>query len=1007
MSVRLSARRLFGIVVSRSDHTSTAILIGIGFSTVLTLIILRGVLFAKGFVGFEDAVFNQDMYWNRDIHLYAWRQLVGTDGFRYLLTYPLFISSHLFSDPGLYSKFLLFIVYFMIGTISFAVVFAWLKDRKTKVPLAYAGALVGALVYTLNPLTTVLMYDFIGLFSYALLPLTFYLIRSALRQTSFSLAHTLKYAIFLSLILIPASTMYHMFTLHVIVGIVTGLGEIIPRLLSERRQAKRYLFYCFSLTTLIVLFFVLLWAYYALPNFVMQSPEKMEYRHIIISSADVIEVSVRAQLQNVVRGFGYIGDWNGMYDCSGTFRFLWLVSTCVAPILAFAAIIRKFRHRDIIVLGFLVLIGIVLSKGPNWPFGSQYLWVFSHFELPFTTGGLYYPIRARPLIFLPYAFLSALMVTEILKAINVGESPGVQTTTWPRAARILKTIDLRKRFRGEHVGKSISVAIVILVCSAICIASFPLFSGDERGTMNTMVVPQPYQDMNDWLNSDNGDYRVAWLPPSELPEWNPHKDSADIWGRFYLNYLPARLTSKPLTSEKGMGTSGNWPAERDRLEQYIYQWLVNQPGSSIGKLLAMENCKYIIYHDDILDRERFTDLLTRLRENSDLTQVYNQDYIYIFENKDYQPYVQIQNTGVLVVGRLDSLGFLTETNPDVPDGRSCIFLEQNVLSGEQLEDTLKFTDSVVFYGNKDFDDFTLSSLDGDYYYPALDCWTNDYRSPWTRDFFYSTRWLNAATGPGNPWDFDLNLGIMHTDEPESELNFKVKTAEASYEIWVRNFVGNTGTSLEAYVDGQAMGEINSYSSSLQGFKWQRMGQRVFDKGQHEIVLKTTADGFNAVNAIAVVPKTTLDQHRDALTNWISDSDIKLVYSSYPSGTADSPGNEPKGEVLGYSRLSRTKIEVTVQVSEPCILSFGESYNDSWIATDSQGRLPKIVLNSVTNGFLLERTGTYEITLEFEMENHLRTGKVISGLTLGILLGTLALIYCLEGKRGKPTGSTQR
>ncbi len=108
-----------------------------------------------------------------------------------------------------------------------------------------------------------------------------------------------------------------------------------------------------------------------------------------------------------------------------------------------------------------------------------------------------------------------------------------------------------------------------------------------------------------------------------------------------------------------------------------------------------------------------------------------------------------------------------------------------------------------------------------------------------------------------------------------------------------------------------------------------------------------------------------------------------------------------------SRLSRTKIEVTVQVSEPCILSFGESYNDSWIATDGQSRLPKVVLNSVTNGFLLERTGTYEITLEFEMENHLRTGKIISGLTLLILLGTLAVIFCLERKRGKPTGSTKR
>ena len=962
------------------ENNKTAILIGLGFSTVLTLIILRGVLFAKGFVGYEDAVFNQEMYWNRDIHLYAWRQLVGTDGFRYLLTLPLFISAYLFSDPGLFSKFLLFIVYTLIGTIFFAVVFAWLRDRKTTPPLAYAGALIGALVYALNPITTVLMYDFIGLFSYAFLPLTFYLTRSALRQTSFSFVRTLKYAIFLSLILIPASTMYHMFTLHVIVGVVTGLGEIIPRVVTGRKQAKSYLLYVSGLTGLTILFFTLLWAYFLLPNVVLQSIEKTEYRHVFISSANVIGFTVKAQLQNVVRGFGFNGDWGGMYDCSGVFRIFWLISTTVVPILAFAAIIRKFKDRDVILLGLLVLVGIILSKGPNWPFGNQYLWVFSHFELPFTTGGLYYPIRARPLIFLPYAFLSAIMVTEILKRIHWG-----------------------KLWRG----KFLSVTTVVVVSSAICISAFPLFSGDLRGTMNPIVVPQPYQDMNDWLNKDEGDYRVAWLPPSDVPEWNPHKYSADTWASLHLNYFPARLTSKPLTSESGMGTWGNWPAERDRLEHYIYKLLDSGQTTSVGELLAMENGKYAVYHDDTLDREVYQQFLANLAETDDLTQVYNQDYIYIFENNDYQPYVQIQNKGVLVVGGLDSLGLLTTTDLDVPDKRSFVFLEQKGVSDEQLEDMLKFTDSIVFYGNKNLDDFALSSLDREYHYPALDCWTNDYHSPWTRDFFYASTWLGAAYRSGNPWDFDLGLGIMRTEKPESELNFKVKTDEDSYEIWVRNFVGNTGNSLEAYVDGQTMGEINSYSATSDGFKWQRIGQLAFDEGQHEIVLKTTADGFNAVNAIAVVPKATLDQHRDALTNWISDSNIKLVYSSDSPSPVDSLGSEPKGEVLGYDRLSRTKIAVSVHVSELCILSFGESYNRSWIATDSQGRLPKIVLNSVTNGFLLERTGTYQIILDFEMENHLNTAKIISGLTLGILLGTLALIYCLERKRGKPTGSTQR
>jgi hypothetical protein len=991
------------------NSNRTAILVGLGFSTILTVVILRGILFAKGFVGLEDAVFNQDMYWNRDIHLYAWRQLVGTDGFRYLFAYPLFVFGYLFNDPGLFSKFLLFLVYALIGTISFATVFAWLNERKTKPLLAYAGAVVGALVYTMNPLTTVLMFDFIGLFSYAFLPLTFYLTRSALRQSSYSFTTTLKYGILLGLILIPASAMYFMFTLHIIVAVMTGVAEIIPKLLSQRGQAKSYLLYCLSLTALTILLFAALWAYFLLPNFIVQSPDKMEYRHVFVSAANVLEYSSRAQLLNVVRGLGYGGDWNGIYSCSGVLRVLWLGCTCVAPILAFTAIVRKFRDRGIITLGLLVLVGIALSKGPNWPFGSQYLWVFSHFELLFTTGGLYFPLRARPLIFLPYAFLSALAVTEILQAIRLRASLAIQTAVLPTYTGVLKTIDSGRRLKRKWLAAFMPAAALIMICSAACIASFPLFSGDARNTMNPVMMPRPYSDMNDWLNSDNEDYRVAWLPPSDSPEWNPHKDSADAWAQSHLNYLPARLSSKPLTSEGGMGSlSGNWPAERDRLEQYIYQLLSTGQTSSIGKLLAMENGKYVIYHDDTLDKATFAQLFTNLCQADDLARVYSRDYISIFQNEDYHSYIQVQSKGVLVVGGLDSLSLLTRADMSIPDGRSSIFLEQNVLTAAQLEDTLRFTDSIVFYGNKSFDDFTLSSLGGEWDYPALDCWTKDSNSPWTRDFFYSTNWYRicAQSNQGNPWDFDLNLGIMYTNEACAELNFKVQAArDDSYEIWVRNLVSDNGNGLQAYIDGKNIGGIDSYSATSDGFKWQRVGQHDLEEGQHEIVLKTTANGFNAVNTIAVVPKTTMDQHRDALTNWIDDSNIKLVYSSDSLGPVDSPKSEPEGEVLGYERLSRTRIAVAVLVSEPCILSFGESYNDSWIATDDGGnRLPKIVLNSVTNGFLVERTGTYEIVLEFDMESHLKTGKIISGLTLAIVIGALILIHWWDRRKAKSHGT---
>jgi hypothetical protein len=814
------------------------------------------------------------------------------------------------------------------------------------------------------------------LFSYALLPLTFYFTRAAFRQRSYSLMAILKYGTILGLILMLATTMYYVFTLHIVVLFVTALGQIVPRLVQQRRQAKGYLLYSSCLTGLTAAVFLLLWAWYILP-FLISHPFAMPaFRNIQVQHP---LVGQDGSLFNVVRMLGSDDPDMGVLACAGAFRTAWLCATLAVPVLAIIAAILRPKSRDTIVLVVIAIIGVFLAKGPTGPFGNQYLWLFSHFQLPFATGGLYAPIRAIPLLILPYALLSSFPVTRILEMVGIGKRP------W---GRILSVTTVS--------------AVYAFICALICISSFPLLSGNNRGTMNPMLVPQPYSDVNSRLGEDEGDYRVAWLPPSDIVEWNPHSNSADEWTRMHVAYIPPLLSSQPITSAVGIGLSCI-PAEQTRLEQYIYYLLNSHKESSLGTLLAMENAKYLLYHDDTQDKAAFRDLFATLNQTDDLTQVYHSDYIYLFENKDYQSYLHTEGKSTLVVGGLDSLGTAA-----MLEGRSFIFLEQNVNNPDQMDTMLKCTDSILLYANKSIDDLLLSSLDSSYYHPALDCWEGDYRSPWTRDFFYSLNWYRhiLAAGAASTWDLDLNLGIMHADKADAELDFKVETAQDSYEIWVRNLLGSTGNSLEASLDGETTGQINSYSQDLEGFKWQRIGQKDFDKGQHEIVLKTAADGFNAVNAIAVVPTKTLQQHQNEILDRIQSSNIKLIYPSDNQTSFDTLNNELNSNIIDYTLVSSTKVTVRVNVSEPCILSFGESYHSSWVATDDEGnRLPKIALNSVTNGFLVERTGTYEIVLEFELEKYLVIGEVISGLTLAILLGTLAFFHYRERRKAKSMGPT--
>jgi hypothetical protein len=1225
MSGRLSVLRLFRTVISRPENSSTVIMVGFLFSTCFTLFILRGLFFSPGLVASGDATFSHIMAWNRDLFTHSWSQFVGWDNSRRIMDLPLMLPlTCLFSNAGTFTKALYFLMFTLIGTISFSVAFAWLRDIGTRVSLSYVGALVAALVYSSSTYVFMVMSHFGGLFSYALLPLTFYFARAAFAQRSYSVKSSLKYATILGLVLMLATTMYYVFTLHVIVLVATAISQIIPRLLDKGHPRKTYLCYTVGLTGLTSLLFALFWAWYILPFLLSHSMGLIQFRHNIVDGSYISAAAHNGTLLNVVRTLGFYDQ--SLLDCSGAFRTLWVISTLVVPIMAAAAIMIRPKSRDILVLGTLAIIGILLVKGPNAPFGSQYLWFVSHFEQPFATGGLYFPIRAVPLIILAYALLSSYAVTQALGLLK---------------ARVL-------RWRV-----SLSIGMVILVCAFVLVSSFPILTGDNRGTMNPAVVPQPYHDANGWLLGDRQEYKVAWLPPSTAVEWNPHAGSADQWSKEYLAYLPALLSAKSITSEAGFALE-NRPVERARLEQYIYYLLDSGTERQVGALLAMENAKYILYHDDVKDRDQYADLYASLTESDDLSLAYSDDYISIFENTEYLPYVQTTGGAILIVGGLDALGSQTMAEWGVPYNRPLLFLEQSAGTANQIQTVLDSTECVVFYANKDIDDLVLSSLDSSFYHAALGCWDKDYQSPWKRDFFYSVNWCGRilSQGTASTWDFDLNLGIMHTSEADAELDFDVDTKEASYELWVRNLVGKDGSSLQASVDGDMMADLSSYSGEVEGFQWQRIGQIGFSKGRHTITLKTLGNGFNAINAVAVVPTQALEEHRDSILDWIQGSDIKLIYLtdylkmprsgeipgmvlsdnpldwqagdgvvtvssdtanfvqggsslrvegtgtekvsssiSYPSlseeyfsngslelslyfesipaelqelrviisgggsqmewdigrgvlkqgewqafsfsfddptkkriygSTSDPPcltieaaipegcgysyniddpklvnvirsaefdtpeqqdymaaiyvapdgddsvlsvyvdshrydltvekagwlyvalpalpqgtheiavgghatevrnlavypidsftdslasvvGPDVQSSVTDYKVVSKTRIKVTVEVSEPCILSFGESSHSSWIATDDEGnRLPQIALNSVTNGFLIERTGTYEIVLEFELEKHLNTGKAISGLTLVVLVGTLAFIHYREKRKARTTAPT--
>jgi len=824
------------------------ILVGLIFSLALSFIILRGMLFSAGLTGYGDLAFNFDISTRQAGLAHSWNQLISSHNAQAIFLLPIDALSYLFNDAGTFVKFVYFLVFTLIGSISFYTAFFYLRGRVSRPLLAYLGAITAALVYTGNPFTIRNFVHHQGLFAYAFLPLIFYFVPIAMRQVTFK--GVLKYAIILSLILMLTTTWYVMFFVAAFLMLFFGFAEFISRVITERRRLRTYIPYNLLLAALIVCLFGFLFAYYLLPFRVAWSPSVAELRLFISNPADLIMWTGATELDDTFRMFANDLEISTLFDYSGNFEQIWIICTWVVPILALSAIILKPRNKEVIVLAILAMIGMFMSKGAGEPFGDWNLWLFFKFDEPFSAAGLHDPQRARGLLTLSYAILCAIGVTAILGRIGR---------------------------RGPWRGNLLPIIPWVGACSLICISAFPILSGDLRGCAKPWEMPQPYRQMNQWLEGQEGIYEVIWLPGVGAVEWNPLIGSAETkfaGATSKISYFPYRLLSK----EAG-NLTGRRCLEGQMYERYVSSSLTSdQQTSYIGRLLSAENCKYIVYHDDTYEELFQNYRLEDLYLQEDLSEVYVVDYVHIFENKAYLPYLHTQDKGILVVGGLDALGLLVEQDLPVPGERSFIFLEQNLSRVASFEQQLQFTDFILFYGNKDFDDLTLSSLDHRYYLPALEYWGDDYHSPWERAFVSSSRWSGVLPShQGAAFDFDLNLGATYTEEPGAELDFTLNTDDDYYELWIRNLLSAEGGGLEVYVDGsKILEEINSYSEVLQGFKWQEIGQMPLSRGEHEIKIKTK-EGWEAINTIAVVPEGTLERHREAIDQWLKNDDIKILY----------------------------------------------------------------------------------------------------------------------------------
>jgi hypothetical protein len=82
--------------------------------------------------------------------------------------------------------------------------------------------------------------------------------------------------------------------------------------------------------------------------------------------------------------------------------------------------------------------------------------------------------------------------------------------------------------------------------------------------------------------------------------------------------------------------------------------------------------------------------------------------------------------------------------------------------------------------------------------------------------------------------------------------------------------------------------------------------------------------------------------------------------------------------VSYEEVNPCKYVAHVNSTKSFLLVFSESYHPLWKAYVGNAELSPIIVNSLANGFYINRTGSFDVVLQFTGQEVADIGLVISG-----------------------------
>jgi len=131
----------------------------------------------------------------------------------------------------------------------------------------------------------------------------------------------------------------------------------------------------------------------------------------------------------------------------------------------------------------------------------------------------------------------------------------------------------------------------------------------------------------------------------------------------------------------------------------------------------------------------------------------------------------------------------------------------------------------------------------------------------------------------------------------------------------------------------------------------------------------SVDNIEQVDFLDQIEKFDLDKNQAFIVGKISSE-----HKNFSDGTET---------YLGYIKISPVEYKIKIRTEKPFYLIFGETFDKKWRIFSGENELSEdhFMVNSFANGYLVKKTGTYDIVLKFLPQENFNKGFKISLVTV--------------------------